>query len=185
MDLANKGPDGELNVAGIRTALAASKGQAKLMRELGARFRELATRMNLKDQAAGELGQQAVFEVLFGNNKEAVADAQESLKMSNAPNVILNAAGILAFTGHDKDALKLTDDISKRRPYDTGVQFVSIPMARAGVDLSHGQYAKVIDELDGAMVYGRTNIGVLYLRGLAYLKMGKGQRRRSDIPKAA
>src|SRR5262249_20582029 len=61
----------------------------------------------------------------------------------------------------------------KRRPYDTNVQFVSIPVVRAAIDLNHGQYSKVIDELDGAMVYGRINTGVIYLRGLAFLKMGR------------
>jgi tetratricopeptide (TPR) repeat protein len=51
---------------------------------------------------------------------------------------------------------------------------VMLPLVRAGAEYAHGNYAKVIDETDGAMVYSRANTGMLYLRGLAYLKLGQG-----------
>jgi eukaryotic-like serine/threonine-protein kinase len=171
--LGNKGPDGELNVAFTRTAIAALHGQLGLMRETGSKTREAALRLQLKDQAANEMAQEGIFEIIFGNRANGLADAQQALKMSNAPNVILTAASVLGYAGQDKEALKLTDDVSKRRPFDTGVQFVSIPIVRATIALNHGDYAKMIDQLDGAMVYARSNTGVLYLRGLAYLKLGK------------
>jgi tetratricopeptide (TPR) repeat protein len=61
-----------------------------------------------------------------------------------------------------------------KRPYDTMMQFVMLPLVRATAEYSHGNYAKVIDETDGALVYSRANTGLLYLRGLAYLKLGQG-----------
>jgi tetratricopeptide (TPR) repeat protein len=53
------------------------------------------------------------------------------------------------------------------------MQFVMLPLVRASADYAHGNYAKVIDETDGALVYARANTGLLYLRGLAYLKLGQ------------
>ncbi|MBZ5719547.1 MAG: protein kinase [Acidobacteriia bacterium] len=173
LTLANKGPDGELNVVFTRTAIAALHGQLRQMRETGSKAREAALRLQLKDQAANEYAQEGLFEVIFGANKNGLADAQQALKMSDSPNVILSAASILGFAGQEKEAQKLVDDISKRRPYDTNVQFVAIPLVRASIALDHGDAAKVIDELDGAMVYARSNTGLLYLRGVAYLKLGR------------
>ena len=174
LQLANTGPDGDMNVTGTRQAVAACRGQLQLMRELGKKFRDDAERLNLKDRVAGGYNQDGVFEAIVGEKQLALSDAQQALKLSDSSSVILNAASILAFLGEEKQSLKLADEVSSRRPYDTLVQFVAVPLVRAGVDLNRGDAAKVIDELDGAMVYARTNTGVLYVRGLAYLKLGKG-----------
>ncbi|MBZ5705917.1 MAG: protein kinase [Acidobacteriia bacterium] len=174
LQLANTGPDGDMNVTGTREAVAACRGQLQLMRELGKKFRDDAERLNLKDRVAGGYNQDGVFEAIVGEKQLALSDAQQALKLSDSSSVILNAASILAFLGEEKQSLKLADEVSSRRPYDTLVQFVAVPLVRAGVDLNRGDAAKVIDELDGAMVYARTNTGVLYVRGLAYLKLGKG-----------
>jgi tetratricopeptide (TPR) repeat protein len=60
------------------------------------------------------------------------------------------------------------------------VQFVAIPSVGAAADYVHGNYAKVIDETDGALVYARSNTGLLYLRGCVYLK----QKQPSDAVQA-
>jgi tetratricopeptide (TPR) repeat protein len=171
--LANTGPDGDMNVTAARQAMAASRGQLQLMRELGKKFRDDAQRLNLKDRVAGEYNQDGVVEAVVGERQRALENAQQALKVSNSPNVILQAAAIMAFAGEDKQSIKLAEYVASGRPYDTFVQFVTVPLIRAGVDLNHGDAAKVIDQLDGAMVYARANTGVLYVRGLAYLKLGK------------
>src|SRR5262249_55226891 len=132
-----------------------------------------ADRLGLKDNSAGILLQQAIAETIYEDKQAAVADARQVLKMTNAPNIQMNAAIILALGGEDKEALKIDQDVASRRPYDTLVQFVNLPLVRAAVNLKRGDDAKVIDELDGAMVYARANTGVYYLRGLAYLKLGR------------
>ena len=40
--------------------------------------------------------------------------------------------------------------------------------------MNAGQPTKAIDLLDGAMVYARSNYGVMYARGMAYLEEKKG-----------
>jgi len=155
--------------------VAGLRGQIQLMRELGSKVREAALRLEVKDKAANNLNQEGVVELLAGNKKEALEDARQAMKISGSPSVVMNAALIMALTGKEKDALKLADEVSSRRPYDTLVQFVAVPMVKAAVDMQKGDYAKVIDELDGAMVYARANTGVLYLRGMAFLRLGKYQ----------
>jgi predicted Zn-dependent protease len=87
---------------------------------------------------------------------------------------MLTVASAMAAIGEDQKALKLAEDVAKQRPYDTLVQFVALPLIRAQVELNRSNPAKAIDLLDGALVYGRTNTGVLYVRGEAYLKAGQG-----------
>ena len=171
LQLANVGPPGEMNVLATRTALAACAGQMNASRELGAKTRDGALRLNLKDAAANEYTQEGVEEALIGEKQRALADAQGALKLTSAPGVVVNAAIILTIEGQDKQAMKLAEDVAKQRPYDTMMQFVMLPLVRAAADYTHGDAAKAIDETDGAMVYSRTNTGLLYLRGLAYLKL--------------
>jgi tetratricopeptide (TPR) repeat protein len=171
IQLANTGPAGELNVIEDHSALAYGAGQMKAGRDLGQKVRDAALRLNLKDSAANEYTQEGVMEAITGDKKKALEAAQGALKISMAPNVAVSAATIMAIEGDDKQAMKLAEDIASKRPYDTMMQFVMIPLVRACADYAHGNPAKVIDETDGALVYSRANTGLLYLRGLAYLKL--------------
>src|SRR5262249_50376281 len=71
---------------------------------------------------------------------------------------------------------KIANDASVKRPYDTLVQFVTIPLIKSVIAMDQNQPAKAIDLLDGAMVYGRSNAGVLYARGMAYLQAKQGNQ---------
>ena len=94
--------------------------------------------------------------------------------MSQSPNVVLNCAIALAMAGEDARAAKLADEVAQKRPFDTLVQFVAVPLVKAQIELNRGNPGKAIDLLDGALVYARANSGVLYVRGNAYLKAGRG-----------
>jgi eukaryotic-like serine/threonine-protein kinase len=94
-----------------------------------------------------------------------------------------NAAYAFAISGDEKKALSLADDIAHRRPNDTLVQFVEVPLVRALVELQHKNTAKAIDLLDGAAVYGRTNMGVLYARGMTYLEAKQGNEAAQEFQK--
>ena len=113
-------------------------------------------------------------EAIYLNKSRALEDIAQALKMSNSPNVVLNSAITLAIAGEDKRAAKLADDVARQRPYDTLVQFASVPLVKAQIEINHGNLAKAIDLLDGAMIYARVNTAVLYVRGNAYLKAGQG-----------
>jgi len=173
LQLGNVPPVGEMTTNAIHSSLAACGGQMKLMRELGVRARENALQLGLKDAAANQLVQEGIFEVIVGEKQRGLQDAQGALKISMAPGVVTNAAIILGIEGQDKQAMKLAQEVASKRPYDTMMQFVMVPLVKASIDLAHGDAAKAIDQTDGALVYSRVNTGLLYLRGLAYLKLGQ------------
>jgi eukaryotic-like serine/threonine-protein kinase len=173
-ELAKAGPEGEMGGLMAKGGLAACRGQMRQARELGQKSREAAERLNLKEGAAYEYTQEALVEAIFLDKSRALDDVKQSLKMSDSPNVVLNAATTLAIAGEDKKASKLVDDVARQRPYDTLVQFVSVPLVKAQIEINHGNPAKAIDLLDGAMIYARVNTAVLYVRGNAYLRAGQG-----------
>ena len=174
VELARVGPDGDMNVFGGRSAMAACRGQIRQSREFGQKSREAAERLNLKEGAANQYTQEAFMEAIFLDKSRALEDVAQALKMSNSPNVVLNSAITLAIAGEDKKAAKLADDVARQRPYDTLVQFASVPLVKAQIEINHGNPAKAIDLLDGAMIYARVNTAVLYVRGNAYLKAAQG-----------
>ncbi len=167
-------PQGEYQVTGLRSGMTAYAGQLKAAREFGQKQREAAERLGFKEAAASEYSQEAFAEASFLNKARALEDVAESLKLSQSPGVVLNCAIALAMTGEDTRAAKLADEIAQKRPFDTLVQFVEVPLVKAQIELNHGNPAKAIDLLDSALVYARANSGVLYVRGNAFLKAGRG-----------
>ncbi|MGA9801037.1 MAG: protein kinase [Terriglobales bacterium] len=174
LDAMNKDPQGEFQITGLRSAMAAYAGQLRSARSLGEKQREAAARLGLKEGAATEYAQEAFNEATFLNKARALEDVTQALKLSQSPMVVLFCAAALAVTGEDARASKLADDVSQKRPYDTFVQFVAVPLIKAQIELNHNNPNKAIDLLDSALVYARANSGVLYLRGNAYLKAGRG-----------
>jgi eukaryotic-like serine/threonine-protein kinase len=167
-------PQGEFQVTGLRSAMAAYAGQGKMARAFGQKQREAAERLGFKEAAANEYSQEAFTEATFLNKARALDDVTQALKLSQSPNVVLNCAAALAMVGENARAAKLADDVAQKRPYDTLVQFVEVPLVKAQIELNQGDSAKAIDLLDSALVYARANTGVLYVRGNAYLKAGRG-----------
>jgi serine/threonine protein kinase/tetratricopeptide (TPR) repeat protein len=174
LDLAKAAPDGEMQVSWFRAYDAACRGQLKQTRDFGKKGRDAAERLSLKEPATAELSQEAIAEAVYGQKSKALEDVTQALKMSSSPSIVINSATALALIGEDSKALKMADDVAKRRPFDTSVQSVQVPLIRALVELNHGNGAKALDLMDGAMVYGRTNTAVLYIRGAACLKAGQG-----------
>jgi predicted Zn-dependent protease len=170
----SSGPDGQLMALSIRAALAAGHGQFKQMRDLTQKVQQTANQNQLQEAAAGAEAQRAIWDALAGFRPLAQQAASRALKDNPSIHAALNAAMSLALVREDDRALKIANDAALQRPFDTLVQFVTIPTLKAVVDLHHAQPAKAIDLLDGAMVYGRSNLGVLYARGIAYLEGRQG-----------
>jgi eukaryotic-like serine/threonine-protein kinase len=177
----SSGPDGQLMALSIRAALAAGHGQFKQMRDLTQKVQQTANQSQLQEAAAGAEAQRAIWEALAGFRPLAQQAASRALKDNPSIHVALNAAMSLALVREDDRALKIANDAALQRPFDTLVQFVTIPTLRAVVDLHHAQPAKAIDLLDGAMVYGRSNLGVLYARGIAYLEGRQGAQAAQEF----
>ncbi len=174
LNLAKTAPDGQLNALGFQAGMSAYRGQLKQAREFAEKGREAAEHLGLKDLSANGYQNQAAYELVFGEKSEALRDADLALKTSNAPGIVMGVATLISLAGEDNRALKLAQDVAQKRPYDTLVQFVSLPVVKAEIALNHNDAATAGNLLDGAMVYARVDSGVLALRGIAYLKAKQG-----------
>jgi eukaryotic-like serine/threonine-protein kinase len=174
LDLMKNDPQGEYQVTGLRAAMAAYAGQLKAGQSFGEKQREAAGRLGFKEAAANEYAQEAFTEATFLNKARALEQVAQALKLSQSPNVVLYCAATLAVAGENTRAAKLADDVAQKRPYDTLVQFVAVPVIKAQIELNQDNPGKAIDLLDSALVYARANSTVLYIRGNAYLKAGRG-----------
>jgi predicted Zn-dependent protease len=173
LELTSATPGGELNALGIRQNIAAYLGQLQRARDLGKQMREAGERLNLKEVSASEYANEAGIEAVLGQRSRALDDVAQALKLSSESHLAVGCAIVLAYLGEEKRAMTLADQLAQKRPYDTILQFVSIPDIKAFIAFNHGDTAKAADLLEGAMVYARVDPLTLYLRGATYLKAGQ------------
>jgi tetratricopeptide (TPR) repeat protein len=131
-----------------------------------------------------------VREALYGNAAEARRRAGAALKLSRDREVEYGAALAFAWSGDFTQAEALADDIQKRFPEDTTVQFSYLPTLKAIFALQRGDATKAIEELQSAIPYetgpSRLLIGAMYpvyARGEAFLAEGRGAEAATEFQK--
>jgi serine/threonine protein kinase len=135
-----------------------------------------------KETAAGYEADAALREAFFGDSVEATRRAGAALNFSTDKTVQYGAALALALAGetarNQLQVEKLADDLAKRFPMDTLVQFNYLPALRAQLALSRGDVAKALEALLPAVPYemgtptGATFTPALYpvyIRGEVFL----------------
>src|SRR5262245_11385942 len=167
-------PDMEMGVAWRDARLAASRGQARQARELIEKARQMALRLELKESVVAAQNQEAATDALLGYSALAIGKARAALSNSQDYENKLVAAGTLAFAGENNLSRQTAQEVAKSRPDDTFVQAVFAPLVLAQVALNSGNAAKALQLLSSAEPYGKATTDVLYIRGLAYLKLSQG-----------
>jgi predicted Zn-dependent protease len=115
-----------------------------------------------------------------------LCSAAAALGISNGRNVQPEAAMTLAFAGDAVRAQMLADDLGKRFPEDTLVQFNYLPILHAQLALSRNDSSKAIEALQAAAPYELGKPGWLYpvyVRGQAYLAAHQGTEAGSEFQK--
>ncbi len=164
----------------------AYSGQLAKARELSRGAVASAQRAQEKETAAGYEASAALREALFGNPAEARQRAAAALALSTGRDVQYKAALALALTGDAARAQGLADDLNKRYPEDTIVQFAELPTLQAQIALSRGDASKAIDTLQAAAPY---ELGIvaglhpIYVRGEAYLAAHEGNKAAGEFQK--
>ena len=107
-------------------------------------------------------------------------------------------AGVaLALAGDSSRSQALTEDLARRFPEDTRVQFNYAPALRGLLALNHSQPSKAVELLQTAIPYelgspsvggseyllGAGNLYPAYVRGLAYLAAQKGAEAGGEFQK--
>jgi len=176
-------PDMALNVNNRHAEIAASRGQTQLARDFYQKAGQAAHRLQLKDSEAQSLAAQAWMLATFGYSKQAIEAANSALAISRGYIVRLSAASAMALTGDGKKALELAAAVAKERPNDTLVQSLFVPLVQAGVALNSGNAKNAVELLKSALPYDKGTPFSLYLRGMAYLKMGQGTDAAQEFQK--
>ncbi len=167
-------PYSEMLVKTRHGDMAASHGQLRKAQEFYGQARQLAQQLRIKESEAGAMNSEAWAHAVSQDRKAALEAANTALGLSQSYNMKLIAAGSMALAGESKKALEVAADLSRKRPDDTLVQSISVPIVQAAAALSAGNGARVIEILKVAAPYDKGTTPVLYLRGLGYLKTGQG-----------
>jgi serine/threonine protein kinase/Flp pilus assembly protein TadD len=150
-------------------------GQLAKADEFGGRATELARQGGIKDIHAQALLRRAVRNATFGNCAPVKGIVDSALALSREQANLVAAASALAGCGPQTAAQATVDELSKQFPQDTLLVTISIPIARAQMELSRGNAAQVIQLLDAARKYEVAgDFWPQYLRGQSYLKQGNG-----------
>jgi serine/threonine protein kinase/tetratricopeptide (TPR) repeat protein len=172
---------------------AAFSGRLKSAREFSRRAVDSAQQAEEKEAAATYAALSSLREALFGNPDEARRLATLALKYSSGRDVQYGAALAFSYAGDDKQAQKLSDDLSQDYPEATIVQFNYLPTVHAKLALSKGKVSEAIEGLRAAApyelgqttssTYGWTALYPVYVRGEAYLTAHQGSQAAAEFQK--
>jgi len=135
-----------------------------------------------------------VCEAYFGNRAAAKERARAALELGKGRDVKYAAAFALALSGDGSGSQRLAEDLAKRFPEDTPVQFEYLPTLRALFALSQKAPLDALERLQTALPYDLAMPGTaffakfgglypVYVRGQAYLEAGRGREAAAEFQK--
>ena len=196
--------EGEPRVADVllsyESNTAAFSGRLVKAREYSRRAVAAAERVGNKTHAASYETQAALREALFKNATDARQDIVAALRLSRAGYDSTDryeqgsAALALALAGNPARALVLADDLGKRFPEDTLIQFHYLPAVQAQIALSRNNPAKAIEILQAAAPFElgapyelgidpETALYPVFVRGQAHLAAHQGSEAAIEFQK--
>ena len=183
----------ENELLALEADTASYSGRLREAGEYSRRAIDSAERAGEKEAAALYFALHGLREALFGNAEEARRRATLATARSAQRDVHYGAALALAYAGDDKGARTLADDLSKRFPEDTIVQFNYLPTLHAKSALTRGNVSEAIESLRVATsyelgtttssAYGWTALYPVYVRGEAYLAAHQGSEAAVEFQK--
>ena len=165
----------------MQALVLARAGRMRQAGETWQRAKELAKQTGKRETAGIYESAEAVCYAVYGREVEARKHTHDAIELSKGRDVEYAAAFALAVAGDFGGSQALADDLNKRFPEDTSVQFSYVPTLGALFVLAHGDHAKALETLQAAHTYeyGMTGIAFFgqfgglqpaYVRGQAYLK---------------
>jgi eukaryotic-like serine/threonine-protein kinase len=165
-------------------------GKFREAREFARRAVESAQRVNEIEAAAIGKAEAGMREALVGNMAMAKQQAQAANALSSGKDVQAISAIALGLAGDAVQAKRLADDLNKRFPEDTIVQFNYLPTIHAAAALQGHNAGKATEALAAAAPYelgafSLYNFSLLptYVRGEAYLAAHEGRAAAAEFQK--
>jgi serine/threonine protein kinase len=193
-ELAKGKPGAEDSMAHSRALALARYGQFQAARKMSLRSVELAQQVGQQERAATYKAANAVWEAMFGNAAPARQIATAALDLSKGRDVEYGVAFALALSGDSVRSQALANDLARRFPEDTSVQFNYLPTLRAILALNRRQPEKAVELLQVAAPY-EVNVPSIdfnaffgglypvYVRGEAYLAAHQGAKAAAEFRK--
>ena len=173
---------------------AAYSGRLTKARDFSRRAMQSAERAEEKETAATYSALSGLREALFGNADEARQLATVAMGRSAGRDGQYDAALAFAYAREDGRAQVLTDDLGKRFPEDTILQFNYLPTLRAKLAVNRGNASQAIEGLKTVAPYelGISMSSAYYwtaamypvlVRGEAYLTANQGSEAAVEFQK--
>lgn len=187
---AKGGPDEPFLLSRLASAQGAM-GRVKVAHETFRDAESSANRNGIKEFAAFQPAMEATRDAVYGDCSTARTEAATSLAQMPDGFNRSTAAFALAVCGDIAKAGKLMAEEGKKHPEDTFIQNAYIPVVQGFANLQRGNGAAVVAALEVGRPYelgggaGSSNPAywVLYLRGLAYLRMKDGVKAAGEFQK--
>jgi tetratricopeptide (TPR) repeat protein len=172
----------------------ARSGHMQEARTMWGRAIALAQQAGNRERAAIYEAAEAVCEAHFGNLAAAKDHARAALDVAKGRDVEYAAAFALALSEDSSGSQRLAEDLEKRFPEDTAVQFGYLPTLRALSALARRSPLDAVERLQQALPYDFALPGTAffakfgglypaYVRGQAYLIGGRGQEAAAEFQK--
>jgi len=171
---------------------AAYSGRLRIARDLSHRAMISAQQADKTELSAAYQAASALRESLFGNGAEVRREAAPALAVSGNEDILFMTALARAKAGDARGAQVIANEMAKRFPEDSIVQFIYLPTLRAQIAIKRNNPASAIEILQNAAPY---ELGVeggcgfelalypVYVRGEAYLASRQGREAATEFQK--
>ena len=165
-------------------AVQASTGKLQKARETYREAAESARRAGFNDIANDMAGNSALMDVIVGNVPHADQKSLAASLSAENEHARRVAGRIYAIRGDVQRASAIADDLTKHAPSATYVNKVWVPLIRAEIEISQGNPAQAIEQLQSAAPYEfgwKAGLWPNYVRGRAYLKAQRGKEAAAEF----
>jgi serine/threonine protein kinase/Flp pilus assembly protein TadD len=183
LDWAKGQPDEYIAIA-WQTSATAFAGQWQQAQNFSRRSIDHAIGSDAKELAAGYAAEAALRSALFGQCTQNKAAATQALTLEHHRVTTAHAVLALALCGETSQAQWIIDDLVKHYPKDTRINGIWAPTIRSAIELQRGNAQQAVDLLEGTKRYEAAALfWPQYLRGQAYLKLGRGAEAAAEFQK--
>jgi serine/threonine protein kinase/Flp pilus assembly protein TadD len=167
----------------LQAQTAALEGKWRKSLDLSNRATEMIRRGGTKGLVAWTASHEALTAELFGDCQTAKQKAVQALE-SVPDATYAGSAAVLAMCGEVGQAQAQADKLAQIYPNDTRFNGIWLPVIRAAIELQRNNPARANQFLEPALRYeAAADFQPQYLRGLSYLRLGKGAEAAVEFQK--
>ena len=165
--------------------LTAAQGRWGASLEFSNKLYDIYSKQDRTENIAQWQSVNALFESQFGMCDQAKQEATKSLTTFRGRVNVANAAMALAVC-NDPRASQLIDDLQKKYPKDTAINFFAVPMTHSLIEMNRGNTQAALSALQPAARLELGNVSGLwctYTRATVYLKGKMGTEAAAEFKK--